>query len=56
MPDVAWGLGVFILATIVAGTIILVVSRRTHLLNWKFGIFFESEERFGNGKDKDDAE
>lgn len=56
MPDVAWGIGAFVLVMIVAGAILLVVSKRAHFLNWKFGIFFESEERY-NGDDKEsDAE
>lgn len=45
------GLGFVILAAIVAGVIILIVSRRTHILNWRFGVFFESEERL-NGEEK----
>lgn len=33
---------------LIAGAIVVVVSRRSHLRSWRFGVFYESDERFGD--------
>lgn len=45
-------LGIVAAVIIIVGGILLYITRKTHIISWRFGIFFESEERF-NGESKE---
>lgn len=43
-------LGIIAAVIVIVGGVLLYITRKTHIISWRFGIFFESEERFNGGK------
>lgn len=39
---------------LVAVVVVLLISRRSRIRSWRFGLFYESEDRYPNGHDDDD--
>ena len=39
---------IIVAAVVAAAAIILIVTRRSHLRSWRLGVFYESEDRYGD--------
>jgi hypothetical protein len=45
-------LGIVLAAALLAAGVLIVLTRRTHLRSWRFGLFYESEDRYDDKEDE----
>lgn len=39
-------LGAVVVVALLAAVVVIVVSRRSHLRSWRFGVFYEAQDRY----------
>jgi hypothetical protein len=44
--------GILVALVLAAAAVVIVLTRHSHVRWWRFGVFYESEDRYGDRPDK----